>query len=250
METNNNNVKNDEIEIDLRQIFNVLLSKIIIIVIAAVLGAVVAFVYTKFMVEPTYTSSTQVYVRNRNSTAKDTNTTQLNVSDLQSSTYLTKDYIMLCKSSPVLKQVIEELNLDMTESQLSSKISVTTPEDTRILTISVVDTEPFMAKSIADAVRDAAKVHIVAVTGVESVENIDGEDGANLPTSPTGPNMKLNLVIGFLLGFLVVVIIIIVRFLLDDSIKTQEDVEHYLGISVLGLIPKTEEPAKKKSSKK
>lgn len=247
METNNN-VKNDEIEIDLRQIFSILLSKAIVIAIAAVLGAVVAFVYTKFMVEPTYTSRTQVYVRN--TASKDANSSQLNVSDLQSSTYLTKDYIMLCKSSQVLKQVIEELNLTLSEGALSSKISVTTPEDTRILTISVIDTEPFMAKSIADSVREAAKVQIVKVTGVESVENIDGEDGANLPTSPTGPNMKLNLVIGFLLGFLIAVIIIIVRFLLDDSIKTQDDIENYLGLSVLGIIPKTEEPAKKKSSKK
>ena len=234
---NTNNVKNsDEIEIDLRQIFAVLI---------AIIGALAAFVYTKFMVEPTYTSKTQVYVRNSSSN----DSQQVSVNDLQSSTYLTKDYLLLCKSSPVLKKVIEELKLDISEDQLAEKIEVTTPEDTRILNISVVDNDPFKAKSIADSVREAAKVQIVEVTGVESVENVDGDNGAELPKYPTGPNTKLNILIGFILGLVISISIIIIRFLLDDTIKTQDDIENYLGLSVLGLIPKTSSPSKKKNAK-
>ena len=243
---NTNNVKNsDEIEIDLRQIFAVLMGKAVVILVAAIIGALAAFVYTKFMVEPTYTSKTQVYVRNSSSN----DSQQVSVNDLQSSTYLTKDYLLLCKSSPVLKKVIEELKLDISEDQLAEKIEVTTPEDTRILNISVVDNDPFKAKSIADSVREAAKVQIVEVTGVESVENVDGDNGAELPKYPTGPNTKLNILIGFILGLVISISIIIIRFLLDDTIKTPDDIENYLGLSVLGLIPKTSSPSKKKNAK-
>ena len=234
---NTNNVKNsDEIEIDLRQIFAVLMGKAVVILVAAIIGALAAFVYTKFMVEPTYTSKTQVYVRNSSSN----DSQQVSVNDLQSSTYLTKDYLLLCKSSPVLKKVIEELKLDISEDQLAEKIEVTTPEDTRILNISVVDNDPFKAKSIADSVREAAKVQIVEVTG---------DNGAELPKYPTGPNTKLNILIGFILGLVISISIIIIRFLLDDTIKTQDDIENYLGLSVLGLIPKTSSPSKKKNAK-
>ena len=101
----------------------------------------------------------------------------------------------------------------------------------------------------ADSVREAAKVQIVEVTGVESVENVDGDNGAELPKYPTGPNTKLNILIGFILGLVISISIIIIRFLLDDTIKTQDDIENYLGLSVLGLIPKTSSPSKKKNAK-
>lgn len=239
METTKNN---EEIEIDLREIFAVLLDKLAVIILVAVLGAIVAFTYTKFMIAPTYSSKTQIYVMNTSSA-----TNQPSLGELQSSTYLTKDYLILCKSMPVLKKVIEELQLDINEDALASKISVSTPNDTRIITIAVTDTDPWMAKNIADAVREAAKVQIVDVTGVEAVNDVEE---ASLPDTPVGPNMRLNIIIGFLLGFVIAVIIIAVKFMLDDSIKSQEDIEKYLGISTLGLIPKTDTPDSKGKKKK
>lgn len=242
MDTTKNN---DEIEIDLREIFAVLMSKLAVIILISVLGAIVAFTYTKFMIAPTYSSKTQIYVQTTSSTPN--STAQPSVGELQSSTYLTKDYLILCKSNPVLKKVREELKLDMKEEQLAAKISVSTPTDTRIITISVTDTDPWTAKNIADAVREAAKVQIVEVTGVEAVNDVEE---ASLPDAPIGPNMKLNVIIGFLLGFVIAAAIIIVRFMMDDSIKSQEDVEKYLGASVLGLIPLIETADSKKKKKK
>ncbi|MDY2606336.1 MAG: Wzz/FepE/Etk N-terminal domain-containing protein, partial [Lachnospiraceae bacterium] len=109
METEN---RNDEVEIDLREIFAILLDKLAVIVLAAVLGAAVAFTFTKFLISPVYKARTQVYVTNN----KLTTTDQINVSDLQSSNYLTKDYMILVKSNPVLDKVIADLNLKMSTS--------------------------------------------------------------------------------------------------------------------------------------
>ena len=240
METEN---RNDEVEIDLREIFAILLDKLAIIVLAAVLGAVVAFTFTKFLISPVYQASTQVYVTNN----KLTTTDQINVSDLQSSNYLTKDYMILVKSNPVLDKVIADLNLKMSTSELAGKISVSTPTDTRILTIAVNDKDPMMAKKIADAVREASKAQIQSVMGIETVNTVED---AKLPESPISPNTKMNVLIGFALGFIIAVAVIIIRFMLDDTIKAQEDVEKYLGLSVLGLIPELETTDNKKKKKK
>ena len=96
--------RNDEIEINLREIFAVLMDKLAVIILIAVLGAAVAFAFTKFLIKPVYQSSTQVYVTNNSLTT----TEQINVGDLQSSNYLTKDYRILVKSNPVLEQVIAD----------------------------------------------------------------------------------------------------------------------------------------------
>lgn len=240
METEN---RNGEVEIDLREIFALLLDKLAIIALVAVLGAAVAFTFTKFLISPVYQAKTQVYVTNN----KLTTTDQINVSDLQSSNYLTKDYMILVKSNPVLDKVIADLNLNMPTSELAGKISVSTPTDTRILTIAVNDKDPMMAKKIADAVREASKVQIQSVMGIETVNTVEE---AKLPENPISPNTKVNVLIGFMLGFVIAIAVIIIRFMLDDTIKAQEDVEKYLGLSVLGLIPELESADNKKKKKK
>lgn len=235
--------RNDEVEIDLRDIFAILINKLAIIVLAAVLGAAVAFTFTKFLISPVYQARTQVLVKSTSLTTTD----QIKVSDLQSSNYLAKDYMILIKSNPVLDKVIADLGLDMSSSALAGKIHVSSQTDTRILTIAVNDKDPIMAKKIADAVREASKTRIHEVMGMETVENVDE---AKLPESPISPNTKMNTLIGFMLGFVIAIAVIIIRFMLDDTIKAQEDVEKYLGLSVLGLIPELETTDNKKKKKK
>lgn len=235
--------RNDEIEINLREIFAVLMDKLAVIILIAVLGAAVAFAFTKFLIKPVYQSSTQVYVTNNSLTT----TEQINVGDLQSSNYLTKDYMILVKSNPVLEQVIADMNLDMTTSELSDKIVVSTPTDTRILTIAVSDTDPMLAKKIVDAVREASKTQIQSVMGIETVNTVEE---SNLPENPVSPNTKMNVLMGFVLGLILSIAVVIIRFMLDDTIKVQEDVEKYLGLSVLGLIPELETGDQKKKKKK
>ena len=155
--------------------------------------------------------------------------------------------MILVKSNPVLDKVIADLNLKMSTSELAGKISVSTPTDTRILTIAVNDKDPMMAKKIADAVREASKAQIQSVMGIETVNTVED---AKLPESPISPNTKMNILIGFALGFIIAVAVIIIRFILDDTIKAQEDVEKYLGLSVLGLIPELETTDNKKKKKK
>lgn len=234
--------KRDEIEIDLAELFKVLFSKLFIIIFVGILTGSLAFGYTKFFVQPMYTSSTQVYILNK------PNTDNLTTSDLAFATYLAKDYQVLIVSEPVLKEVITELNLNMTTKSLASRISVSLKEETRIIQIDVKGESPQLAKDIADTLRDAVNEKTKDVMG--GIEAVNAIDEATLPVAPSSPNVIKNTAIGFLAGAALVILIVIILFIMDDTIKTQEDVEKYLGISVLASIPIQKDSSDNKKKKK
>lgn len=236
-------VEEDELTIDLGELFRVLLSKVHIIILAAILMALVAFVGTKLFVTPMYTSVTKMYVL-----AKDGNSTtsSSNYSELTAGSMLTKDYMELVKSRPILEKTISVLNLKMQPAELANMISVSTPTDTRIMTVSVESANPKQAKEIADAVREAVGVQIKEIMSVDSVNTV--EEG-NLPTSPSSPNTMKNMMLGGILGFVIAAGIITLIYLLDDTIKTPEDVENYLGLNVLTSVPIQSGATKSKKAK-
>ncbi|MBP3620756.1 MAG: protein-tyrosine kinase [Lachnospiraceae bacterium] len=226
----------DEIEIDLREVMGQLWSNAIIIILATIIGALGMYYISANFIDYKFMSSTKIYVLNQQDSQTVTYT------DLQTGTQLTKDYAELVKSRTVTTKVIAELDLNnryedmenLTPDDLAAMITVTTLTDTRIIEISVTDTDPTRAQDIANAVRVAASTHIADVMDIEAVNVVDY---ANLPEGPISPNPVKNAVIGALLGFILSVGIVVVVFLLDDTIKNPDDVEKYLGLSVLASIP-------------
>lgn len=221
---------NDEIEIDLMEIFMLLLHYIWVIVIAAVIVGGAAFAFSKFVITPTYESTTRILVLNR----QDSGNSNLTYSDLQLGTSLTKDYPELIQSRYVVEKVIEMFELDTSYESFIKKIQVSTKSDSRIIDITITDPDPALAKEIADALRDIAAERIVEVTDIQAVNKVDD---ANLPTKPSDPSVMKWTMIGFLLGGFLAAAVVLVRFLLDDTIKSSEDIEKYLHLSTLGLIP-------------
>lgn len=234
--------KRDEIEIDLNALFRAVFSKLFLIILIGILTGAAAFGYTKFLIAPQYTSSTQVYILNK------PNTDNLTTSDLAFATYLARDYQVLIVSEPVLKEVITELNLNMTTKSLASCVSVNLKEDTRIIKIDVTTTSPQLAKDIADTLREAVNEKTKDVMG--GIEAVNAIDEATLPVVPSSPNVMKNTAIGFVGGAGIVIVIIIIMFLMDDTIKTQEDIEKYLNISVLASIPMQRDGQDKKKKKR
>lgn len=231
--------KNDEMEIDLWEIFLVLLGKFPLMIAVGLFTALTAFMCTTFIMTPNYESTTKIYILSRQ------NSDNVTYSDLQVGTQLTQDYAELIQSRFVLEEVIEQLGLDMDYSTLKEKVSVNTPADTRILSITVTDGNPVAAMRIANAVREASSVHIQNVMDIEAV-NV--AETANLPTEKSSPNVGKNTMLGGMLGVLIVAAITVIAYLTNDTIKTAEDVERYLGLSTLAIIPLNE--GEKKSRKK
>lgn len=249
----NENTRN-EIEIDLLGLFFAILNKITIIILVGVIAGAAAFGCSKFLMQPKYTATTEVYILSK----QDPEQKMLTTSDLAFATYLANDYEILIVSESVLDEVKESLNLDLTTAQIASMISVELKEDTRIMDISVTSPDPQLSKDIADKVCEVANEKTKEVMdGLEAVKPVDE---AKVPKNPSSPNVKKYTLLGLILGVGISVIIIAIMFVLDDTIKTPEDIERYLDVSVLASIPmksadtvskkKNKKKAKKKKSKK
>ena len=236
-----NNRENDEMEIDLKEICCLLLDRIGIICLSAVILAAAGFIVSRFVMTPQYVSETQIYVLSRQ------NENNVTYSDLQMGSQLINDYAVLIKSRTVLEEVVRELNLEMSAGALGNKISVNPLTDTRILSITVTDPNPETARSIADAVQASAAVHIKEVMDIEAVNVVAA---ASLPTAPSSPSVRRYTLMGGMIGVVLSAGIIVVRFLLDDTIKTPDNVERYLGMSTLASIPMAEEEGKKKKGRR
>lgn len=235
--------QSDEVEIDLGEIFLVLVGKLPQMIAVGLFTALIAFLTGRFVLTPTYESTTKIYILNKQENSNVT------YSDLQMGTQLTKDYAELIKSRFVLEEVIQSLRLDTPCESLEKQISVTTPADTRIIYITVSDHNPAQAMRIANAVREAAAQHITNVMDIEAVNVVETAD---MPTVKSGPKVSKLTALGGLAGAFAVAAISVLLYLLDDTIKTSEDVERYLGLSTLAMIPlaEGEKKASKKSRKK
>ena len=234
--TNNN----DEIEIDLGEVFHLVISKLGVIILSGILLGVLSIIGTMLFITPKYESTTKIMVLNK----QDNNT--LTSADMQTSTQLTKDYAELIQSRTVLEGVIAQLNLDMTYKEMLNKVSVETSSDSRIVSISVTDEDPYTASEIANAVRDMAAEHIQSVMDIEAVNVVDT---ANIPNEKASPSLAKNGVIGGLLGVIIAMAAVSIIYLTNDTIKVEEDVERYLGLSVLGSIPFSEKESRSKKKK-
>lgn len=223
---------NDELQIDLLEVFSYLKNKIWIIVVTAIIGGLVGFVYNEFMTTPQYTASTRVYILNR----QDEDT--IFYADLQSSSQFINDYTVLITGQNVTKTVVNKLGLDESFTKLASRISVTAPEETRILEINVTHEDPQLAADIANAVREEATKQIEKIMDGNAV-NLVYE--ADMPTNPSSPGSSKVALIAAALGLACAAAVLVVIFLVDDTIRTEEDVERHLSLSVLGVIPYSSE---------
>lgn len=254
----NNNVENsraqgldvndDEVEIDLLEIFYALKKKILLVLMVALAGGCIGGACTQFLMTPIYSSTSSILVLSKE-------TTLTSLADLQLGASLTSDYTVLITSTPVLEQVISNLDLDMKAEDLKKDITINNPTDTRILEITVENADSAMAKKIVDELANVSSSFIGDKMEVIPPKIIEV---GKIATERTSPSVKKNAVLGFLLGLLACAAIVVVYAVMDDTIKTEEDIEKYLGVSVLAKVPdrkdyvhmKNRKPKSNKKNKK
>ncbi|CYU57721.1 Wzz/FepE/Etk N-terminal domain-containing protein [Streptococcus suis] len=222
-----NNQEMNTIEIDILLLLKTIWRKKFLIILTALFGAGIAFVYSSFLVTPQFDSTTRIYVVSQNVEAGAGLTSQ----ELQAGTYLVKDYKEIILSQDVLTQVATELNL---KESLKEKISVSIPVDTRIVSISVRDADPNEAARIANSLRTFAAQKIVEVTKVSDVTTLEEAVPAEEPTTP---NIKRNILLGLLAGGILATGIILAMEVLDDRVKRPQDIEEVMGLTLLGVVP-------------
>ena len=225
-----NNQENQAVEIDVFAMLKTLWKRKFSIVLVALVFAIAAFGYSAFLAKKEYQSTSRIYVVSRQN--QDNNA--LTNSDLQAGSYLVKDYREIILSQNVLTQAIEELKLDLTPAELSKKISVSVPTDTRILSITAKDGNPKEAARTANGLRNVAAEKIISVTKVSDVTTLDE---AEVPQSPSSPNIRRNVLLGFIAGVGLMVVLLVVVEVLDDRVKRPEDIEELMGLTLLGIVP-------------
>ncbi|HEO5119072.1 TPA: capsular biosynthesis protein CpsC [Streptococcus agalactiae] len=221
-----NKIANTEVEINIFNLLKKLWKKKFLITFVAIAFATAGLFYSLFIVTPQYTSSTRIYVINPNNS--------ITVQDLQAGSFLANDYKEIITSTDVLEKVISSEKLNYPSSQLLQKITVSILKDTRVISISVEDANPKMSQKLANSVREAAVSKIKAVTQVEDITTLEK---GNLPKAPSSPNIKKNVLIGFIVGAGLSTIVLVIMGILDDRVNTEEDIEKALGLTSLGIVP-------------
>lgn len=225
-----NNQEANTIEIDVLSLLRTIWRKKFLILLTAILTTGLAFAYSAFLATPQYDSTTRLYVVNQSSD----NGAGITNQDLQAGSFLVKDYKEIILSQDVLKNVTTTLGIT---DDIKEKITVNIPVDTRILSISVRDSDPNQAATIANTLRDEAAKKIIEVTKVSDVTTLE----AALPAEkPSTPQTKRNLVLGFVAGAFLATALVLVLEVLDDRVKRPQDIEEGLGMTLLGVVPHAE----------
>lgn len=216
--------------IDLREYFYIIKKRAWIIALITVLAMITSGIISFFVLSPVYEANTTLIVNTEQS--KETNMItgdQLNVTQK-----LTLTYGEIIKSRAVLDSVIKKLDLNMEYNELEKAINVSPVKDTQIMSVTVQDTNPKRARDIANAIPNVFTKEVKRITKANSVEVIDK---AILPENPIKPNKVMNILIAAVLGIMIGLFIVFILEYMDNKIKTPQDVEKYINLPILGVIP-------------
>ena len=240
LNTANRPMETEEIEIDLLQLWNAVRHRIWLVLLAGFIVADIAFAITKFLITPMYSSSATMLVVTKE-------TTLSSLADLQLGSQLTNDYEIMITSRPVLQEAIEELGLEISYKRLRNMITISNPNDSRMLIISTLQADPELAKNVVDTVAEISSEYIAEKMEVTAPKII--EEG-EVPIFQSSPNLLRNTAIGGMLGIIAAVFLICVAVILNDSIQTEDDIERYLQLPVLAVVPDKSGSSRKSAGRK
>lgn len=229
----------NEVEINLADVFQILISKWIYILLAGVLVALAVGLVTHFFIKKKYTASTSMYIY---TTADQNQTGTISYSELNAADNLIKTYQVIVKSNSVLDTIAERFNAehpeyaewDIRSGSLLQATSVSVPSGTKLIQVSVTTRDPKLSADIANTFAKYVPDQIVRITKAGGVEIVDY---ATVPNGPSSPNLTRNAVIGFAAGFVLVAVYFLLRAYLDTTIYTSEEVQKISRCPVIGTVP-------------
>ncbi len=226
--------KHNDIEFDLIELLLYIKKKILVIIAVVLLFAVGGFLFTKMFITPEYTAHARIHVFQENDESVD-------LYSMQISTLLRRDCEILATGKNVSKQVIDELGLKISPESLSSRLSVVSEDTTRIMELYYVDTDPLRAADVLNKVCDITKAELKELMKGDDVVQIVYY--ADPPVAPSSPSPLRNAAVSAIVGLAVIIVVLVVFYLMDDTIRTEEDVEKYMGLSTLSSVPISDELA-------
>lgn len=216
----------EEDTIDLMELAGVLLRKAWALALAFVIGATAAGVFTKLFITPQYEATSMIYIYTKS-------TSITSITDLQIGSQLAVDFQIVGTSREVMDSVIARLGLDTDYKKLLNTVEISSPSGSHILKIVATNPDPQLAADISNAIADELRARIAAVMNTDEPSTLSR---AYVPEYPVSPSMVKNVALGGIGLTFLLAAIFVVAFLLDDTIKNEEDVKKYLGLNVLAEI--------------
>lgn len=217
---------NDEVQIDLSELFKLIRKHLKSIVIFMLIGAILVGAYTAFMVDKKYSSQGTILLK------AEVIDGAIDNNQLNSNESMVANYIELLQGNNIQDKVAK--NLDISSALVSSALQVSNTEDTQIIEISATTTDPGLSKRIVD---ETISVFTETVKEILDVSNIIMVDNAEINTAPVSPNIQKNMVLGAVAGIVISLGYILLTYLLDSKIKNADVAEQVLNLPVLGMVP-------------
>lgn len=231
-----------EESISLQEIFQTLRKRILLIFTITFLAALLSGIVSYYYITPVYETSTQLLINQEP-------TEQLVVADIQTNLQLINTYNVIIKSPVILDLVKEELALDkMTVPELNKKIMVSSEGDSQVVTISVQDSDQYIARDIANSTASIFKREITELMNINNV-SILSKAVASDGQVPIKPRSLLNIAIAMVVGMMLGVGLAFLKEYLDNTIKLEQDIERLLSMPVIGSISSMEKKEQKKIRK-
>ena len=221
-------------ELDLKELFEMFWNKKIKIILIVAIFAVIGVIYSIGFVVPEYTAFTKLVLAGQSSDATGNTTEAITTTDLTINSKLVGTYSELVTSNDVVRQVITNTGINISESALKSSIEVSSVEDTDVIKISVTNQNPTYATKLAN---ETAKAFMEKVAEIYNINNVHVVDEAEEPQSPSNVNHLKDVIIFTFIGVVVAVAYVLIANMLDNTIKTREEVERLYKIPVIAEIP-------------
>ena len=231
-------MENEEYDtIDLLEVLNAVRQHLAILILCTLAAAVVGFAVSIFALTPQYESSALMIVNTRQDTTSNVTSDQIN-----SATKLVSTYSIIIKSDTVLQQVINDLGLSLTYGELKDRVTVAAVDDTQVMKITVRSNNPEWAQQVCNKITEVSPDAILEAVEAGSVKVISQ---APVPTEPVSPTVLKNTALPGMVGWVLCLGVIFLQVLLDNKIKSEEDIAKYLDLTVVGVIPEYERGKKK-----
>lgn len=224
--------REDELEIDLGQLWKLMKKNIRLIIIVSVLLGIAASLYTMFFINKTYMSTTRIYL-----TPKVTDQGYVDNGTVNSNNIMINNYVSMLKGKTILTKVADELGL-VSVGEVAGGLSVSNDPDTQIINVTVTTNDPIKSKQIADT---TVKIFFREMKENLNITKMTVLDEAQINNMPVSPNIKKNIGIGILAGLILSCGYVFLKYLLDKRLRNRNEAESYLGLPVLAEIPYYEE---------
>lgn len=220
--------------IDLVDLIKKVFKHLFLIIILTILFGLGSFAYSNFIVTPSYNANATMIISSSSKNDDQQDLADIDFYQIQANKALISTYSEIVKSKGIADQVIKNLSLNMGYEEFSKKVSIEPVKDTQIISVNVVDSVPDRAMDIAN---ETANIFKSSIGDIMKVDNVQILDGATIPVEPVSPNVSKNTVVGSIIGLVLGIIISMFKELYDISIKSAEEVEEYLNLPVIGVLP-------------